>query len=227
MKKTIYIVLLLFIVFIANSISAEDSFDFAQELYGYGVKDYQAGKYDKAMDQFEEALGVIIVNRINNVNFIFNCLSSIRGIELKTGKQQFFKDKGNYYQYSIFYHYYAQNVITNTYKDKLYCYQKAVYYNPEEAWIYSNLGICYDMLKDYKSAEKAYFKALELEPKNKDVYYNLACSYSLQNRKKEALKYLKKAVELGYTDKKAIMKDSTLDNIKNTSEFRKILRSIK
>lgn len=76
--------------------------------------------------------------------------------------------------------------------------------------------------KDYPAAIENFKKAAELIPDHPTLLYNLACVNALAGRKTEALASLSKVAEMGL-----IMpadKDTDLDAIKDTSEFKLILK---
>jgi tetratricopeptide (TPR) repeat protein len=54
-------------------------------------------------------------------------------------------------------------------------------------------------------------------------YYNLACLFSLMNKPDEANIYLKKCIDGGYS-KKYVLTDPDLDNIRNTQEYKDVIR---
>lgn len=57
------------------------------------------------------------------------------------------------------------------------------------------------------------------------VYYDAACIYSRMGNKEEAVTYLKQAFEKGFKRIKHILNDNDLDNIRNSSSFKKLLKS--
>ncbi len=59
------------------------------------------------------------------------------------------------------------------------------------------------------------------------VHYTLARFYALNNQKKKALKMLDRAVENGFDDIEAIENQEDLKNIKNSGEYKKIIRGLK
>lgn len=56
-----------------------------------------------------------------------------------------------------------------------------------------------------------------------DGYYNKACLYSRMNDKENALRYLRKSLELGNRHFGHISRDTDLDNIRNTDEFKALI----
>ncbi len=55
-------------------------------------------------------------------------------------------------------------------------------------------------------------------------YYNVACISSLDKKTKEALGNLENSFQKGYKDYEHIQKDTDLDNIRNTEEFKQLLK---
>ncbi|HET8859658.1 tetratricopeptide repeat protein [Marivirga sp.] len=64
-------------------------------------------------------------------------------------------------------------------KDRL---NEAIKKEPNNALLYSNLGILYDELEQYDKASEAYLKAIEIEPNNFEALYN----YAVNNYNKAA-----------------------------------------
>ncbi len=54
--------------------------------------------------------------------------------------------------------------------------------------------------------------------------YNIACAYALQGKKEEAVGALRRAVEEGYDNWDLIRTDPELENIRNTSYYREVMR---
>lgn len=71
-------------------------------------------------------------------------------------------------------------------------------------------------------------KASEHKPSRLSyVHYTLARFYALNNQKKKALKMLERAVENGFDDIEAIENQEDLKTIKNSVEYKKIIRGLK
>ncbi len=84
---------------------------------------------------------------------------------------------------------------------------------------YANRGIAHYAKEQYDEAIADYRKAVELNPKNPYPYYNMACIYSIR-----ACEQLRKSVENGFKDWDGIKKDEDLDNIRNSSCYKEIIR---
>jgi tetratricopeptide (TPR) repeat protein len=98
-------------------------------------------------------------------------------------------------------------------------YNKAVKAKPKYEKAYFNRGNAYYTKGQYEQAIDDYKKVIEMNPKNPNTYYNMACIYSV-----EACKWLKKSVENGFKNWDGIKKDKDLDNIRNSSCYKEIIK---
>jgi len=98
---------------------------------------------------------------------------------------------------------------------------------PGYAVAYSNRAIAYMQQKKYNKASDDLQKARELSPKDAVVHYNLTSLYSVQNQLDRALDSLDSALALGFSDYDSLRKDPDLANVRNHSEFRKVLEKHK
>ncbi|MHA1382175.1 MAG: tetratricopeptide repeat protein, partial [Candidatus Helarchaeota archaeon] len=119
------------------------------------------------------------------------------------------------------------------YEQAIENFQTAIKYNPDCYNAYDNWGMALLYLAKMKSdeqAERIYSNALEIFKKVEEIKpnfaaYNLACLYSIQGKKDEALKWLEKGLKSKSTpSKEYILKDCDLENIKNTKEFKDLLK---
>ena len=78
--------------------------------------------------------------------------------------------------------------------------------------------------KDYTAAIENFKKAAELIPDHPTLHYNLACVYALAGKKQQALASLAQIAEMGVI--MPIEKDGDLDSIKDTPEFKLILKRL-
>lgn len=60
--------------------------------------------------------------------------------------------------------------------------------------------------------------------RHKDMLYNLACACALNDEPRQAIKNLRLAVENGFRERELIESDHDLDSIRETEEFREILK---
>ncbi|MFY9611404.1 MAG: tetratricopeptide repeat protein [Blastocatellia bacterium] len=93
---------------------------------------------------------------------------------------------------------------------------------PRTARYYRQQAAAAYKAKDYPAAIENFKKAAEIIPDHPTVLYNLACMYALAGRKSEALAHLSKLGEMGLVV--PAEKDPDLDSIKDTPEFKLILK---
>ena len=66
--------------------------------------------------------------------------------------------------------------------------------NPNDPRIYNNLGIAYELMKDYKNARSAFRKALELNPYNSAILNNLAELSRNEGKQSDAIELYASAI---------------------------------
>jgi hypothetical protein len=93
---------------------------------------------------------------------------------------------------------------------------------PRSARYYRQQAAAAYKAKDYLAAIENVKKAVELIPDHPTLFYNLACVNALAGRKTEALALLSKVAEMGLVV--PADKDKDLDAIKDTPEFKLILK---
>lgn len=74
-------------------------------------------------------------------------------------------------------------------------FEKAVNIDPEFAFAWDNLGICYRRTDQLDKAEKAYKASIKIDPAGKTPLQNLAVVYQLQKRDDEAIATYKEIVK--------------------------------
>ncbi|MFY9571892.1 MAG: hypothetical protein WAV20_10875 [Blastocatellia bacterium] len=92
---------------------------------------------------------------------------------------------------------------------------------PRTARYYRQQAAAAYKAKNYAAAIANFNKAAEIIPDHPALLYNLACMYALAGKKNEALASLAKVAEMGLV--MPAEKDSDLDAIKDSPEFRLIL----
>lgn len=83
----------------------------------------------------------------------------------------------------------------------------------------------YVYTKQYKNA-LSIARELLLIGGDKTFFYNLACLFSLMGKKHQALHFLRKAIKAGYSDLHWLKKDKELDLIRNTKEFKHLIKHL-
>jgi tetratricopeptide (TPR) repeat protein len=103
-------------------------------------------------------------------------------------------------------------------------YDKALAIKPMTPLALENLARINKNRKEYQSAIHFYKEILKVMPGNPVVYYNLACVYALQNKTEEALGWLKKAVNNGFNNWNLLKTDHELENIRDTSDYKALIK---
>jgi tetratricopeptide (TPR) repeat protein len=81
------------------------------------------------------------------------------------------------------------------YADCIPYFEKAVNIDPEFAFAWDNLGICYRRTNQLDKAEQAYKASLKVDPAGKTPLQNLAVVYQMQKRDDEAIATYKEIVK--------------------------------
>ncbi|MCD6460005.1 DUF3808 domain-containing protein [bacterium] len=104
-------------------------------------------------------------------------------------------------------------------------FRKTLNITPVRSSEWFNKGVAYFYLKKYKKAVTCINKSLDFDDKSSPAWYYLAASYAVMNKKSSSILCLKKAVALDPSFKKYAEKDNFFENIKQDSEFIKIINS--
>ena len=76
----------------------------------------------------------------------------------------------------------------------------------------------------YDRALAAFKKLITLDPDNAGAYYNIAVLYALQNNVPDSITWLKKAIDRGYQNWELIKSDKDLTNIRNSQEYKQLIK---
>jgi len=109
-------------------------------------------------------------------------------------------------------------------KESIPYFETAIELDSAFARPYYNLGNVYIVLCDYEKAKLCLQKSLDIDPDDSETYYSFAGVSSLENNKDDALIYIEKALELGFNYEEWIEQDTDLDNIRNTPEFKALMK---
>jgi len=107
--------------------------------------------------------------------------------------------------------------------DAKQCYEKALMLDSNSVKALNDLGVAYMQGKDYVEAQERFEQAIQRKPDYVDAYYNLACLYALKGEKTLGLTHLEKAVSLDASVREWAKKDRDLQNLKDQTEFQKII----
>ncbi len=102
------------------------------------------------------------------------------------------------------------------------CFQKIDWNSPEVFGAAAEISL--SKYNDTTKAEEFYLKAIKLDSTNNFCSYNIACIYSLKHEESKALKFLSSAIRNGFNDFAHIQEDTDLDNIRNTAEFKALMK---
>ena len=92
---------------------------------------------------------------------------------------------------------------------------------PEE---YECLQYAYQGLGQYDKAKEVMQAIIDRDVNDAGSYYDAACVYCKMGYKDEALTFLEKSLELGYKRFSHIERDDDLDLIRNTEEFKRLIK---
>lgn len=81
------------------------------------------------------------------------------------------------------------------------CYKLAIGFRPNYAAAHCNLGVAFEILKQFGEAEKSYLEALRLAPGTHQIHNNLALLYYSQKRLDEARHHCESALGLNADSK--------------------------
>ncbi len=103
----------------------------------------------------------------------------------------------------------------------------ALQINPKYSPAFVNRGVAKIALKDYAGAAQDLSEAAKLNASDYFVHYNLACVYALQGKQKDALDHLEAAFKAGFSDFNHLSRDTDLDNIRKSNEFKTLINRYK
>ncbi len=86
------------------------------------------------------------------------------------------------------------------YKASISLYEKAVKIDPEFAFAYDNMGICYRRLNDFDKAIECYQKSLRIDPNGRMPLQNMAVAYQYKQEYRKAVEIYEQLAELDVND---------------------------
>ncbi|NVO01281.1 MAG: caspase family protein [Bacteroidetes bacterium] len=159
----------------------------------------------------------IETNQLDKVNPLINFLDSLCS-----------SDKDAYNMGVLGSYYINYPILKNREKAKSF-YEKSIDMKPIKEICFS-LGNIY---KEENNKEKSdlyfteainlYLKDIIINPNDNGLLYDLACLKSLTEKKQEALKYFELSLQNGWKDFDHIKKDTDLDFIRDTKEFKELI----
>ena len=149
--------------------------------YKKGVEYASQGKFEKAKEQFNEALDIYKFNPA--VIEILAILKDVNvGIIDKNYASCLFKAED-------------YGLDGNT-RQAIEEFQKAIQMNPKLAYAYDKLGAIYIYLGDYQQAVFCGQKAIQIDPNNLEYLYALGSTYNLLGEPQKAIAELRKVIEI-------------------------------
>ena len=103
-------------------------------------------------------------------------------------------------------------------------FENALAIQPDYPQALNNLAMAYAADKQYDNALDAFKKMIAFQPDNASHYYNVAVLYALQTKVIESIEWLKKAIDRGYTNWELIKTDKDLENIRNSAEYKELIK---
>jgi tetratricopeptide (TPR) repeat protein len=103
-------------------------------------------------------------------------------------------------------------------------YNKAIQLDPKFVPALNNMALLTAANEEYYKALTIFFDVLKYTPDDAETHYNIACMYARLKRVDESIEWLQKAIDRGYANWENIKKDSDLDNIRESSAYKKLIQ---
>lgn len=166
-------------------------------LYDKGEKLYIAGKYEEAIECFEEALQED-EDKSSLLNYIGCCYIYLGKYE--EALEAFDKSlKLTLWERPLFNRGRVYMKLDNL-NDALIDFQNALKVNPNEGDVYYYLGTYYDKIKQYETARSYYEKAVEINPDEFEYHLNLGIAAFRTNDYDRAIKEFDLSISLDACD---------------------------
>jgi hypothetical protein len=105
-------------------------------------------------------------------------------------------------------------------------YSSVIRIEPDNWEALNRRGMVYVNMREYAHAYADFISIVKKNANYVDAYYNLACLYSVQKEVEGACFWLERAINAGFSDFPFIENDKTLDNIRVSSCYQKIVKKI-
>lgn len=113
-------------------------------------------------------------------------------------------------------------------KKAAHAYQQSLTLQPNSFQTLNRLTMLYIKKKNYTDAIVLLSgPMLKLQHDNADIYYNISCLFAIQNDQEKAIEWLCRALEKRYDGWGNIKTDPDLENIRNSSCYQEIIKTIK
>jgi len=175
--------------------------DIGSSLYFKAIMSYKSGKYDKALEYFNEALKIdpedidsltgkgMVLLKQQNIKGSIDCFNRVLKINEKDVRALYYKGLALYYD--------------EKYEEAIKYYEEVLKINPKYADAWNGKGFLLFNNGNYEEALKCYNKALEIEPQKSITLMNIGNTmYGMKNYE-EAIKCYKKVLEIEPGNKQA------------------------
>ena len=106
----------------------------------------------------------------------------------------------------------------------IHVYYQALLKEPDNFYLYSNIGVELAEQGDYRDAQFCHEKAMQMAPDVADIWYNPACAYTLMNEPMRGLLALEKAITLDPENRNYAAQDPELENLHKHKRFWKLVK---
>ncbi|MBR4944356.1 MAG: tetratricopeptide repeat protein, partial [Peptococcaceae bacterium] len=96
---------------------------------------------------------------------------------------------------------------------------------PDNYYLYSNIGIELAEQRDFEDAVFCHEKALQMDENNADLWYNAACTYSLMGEAMRGLLALEKSILLDDENRNYALQDPELEFLQKHKRFWKLVKA--
>lgn len=126
------------------------------------------------------------------------------------------------------FHYNEGNTFLSkgNWQEAVHNYKMAVHHDPALSEVYVNMSSAYLQGQQYEEAKNTLDTLKEKTPDHPNLYYNLACYFSLTHQEAASLEALQKSIELGYKSRNDVHTDPDLENLRQTPEFKKWVKTL-
>ncbi len=101
---------------------------------------------------------------------------------------------------------------------------QALLMEPDNYYLYSNIGIELAEQGDFRDAVFCHEKAIQMAGDNADIWYNAACTYALMNEPMRGLLALEKSVTLDPNNRNYALQDPELETLRKHKRFWKLVK---
>lgn len=106
----------------------------------------------------------------------------------------------------------------------IHIYFMGLIQEPDNYYLYSNIGIELAEQQDFADAVFCHEKALQMDAANADLWYNAACTYSLMGEAMRGLLALEKAIQLDDENRNYALQDPELEFLQKHKRFWKLVK---